>query len=208
MFRKIETRAAHAAHGRSRRSVRLEDREHRAYPRDPQRRQPARRASRASSARASTMSRRAARDRTVVVEQADHERARARRDHRRGHDQRRAWAARCAGAQTRRGRSLATAGVDAVSGPLLDAKGAAELLNVPASWVLAEARADRSRTCGWAAMCGSTPTSCSSGAARGIEGRGDGSRTGSLGRLRWRYISKAPPHRWNGRGHGQHELGP
>src|SRR3954469_750416 len=28
-------------------------------------------------------------------------------------------------------------------GPLLDAKGAAALLNVPASWVLAEARADR-----------------------------------------------------------------
>lgn len=27
--------------------------------------------------------------------------------------------------------------------PLLDAKGAAELLNVPASWVLAEARANR-----------------------------------------------------------------
>ncbi len=27
--------------------------------------------------------------------------------------------------------------------PLLDAKGAAVLLNVPASWVLAEARADR-----------------------------------------------------------------
>lgn len=27
--------------------------------------------------------------------------------------------------------------------PLLDAKGAAELLNVPKSWVLAEARADR-----------------------------------------------------------------
>ncbi len=27
--------------------------------------------------------------------------------------------------------------------PLLDAKGAAELLNVPPSWVLAEARADR-----------------------------------------------------------------
>ena len=91
----------------------------------------------------STMSRRAARDRTVVVEQADHERARARRDHRRGHDQRRAWAARCAGAQTRRGRSLATAGVEAVSGPLLDAKGAAALLNVPPSWVLAEARAGR-----------------------------------------------------------------
>ena len=30
-----------------------------------------------------------------------------------------------------------------MTGPLLDAKGAAELLNVPASWVLAEARADR-----------------------------------------------------------------
>jgi excisionase family DNA binding protein len=29
------------------------------------------------------------------------------------------------------------------TGPLLDAKGAAELLAVPASWVLAEARADR-----------------------------------------------------------------
>lgn len=28
-------------------------------------------------------------------------------------------------------------------GPLLDAQGAAALLNVPASWVLAEARADR-----------------------------------------------------------------
>src|SRR3954469_7266369 len=28
-------------------------------------------------------------------------------------------------------------------GPLLDARGAAALLNVPASWVLAEARADR-----------------------------------------------------------------
>ena len=27
--------------------------------------------------------------------------------------------------------------------PLLDAKGAAEVLNVPASWILAEARADR-----------------------------------------------------------------
>ena len=30
-----------------------------------------------------------------------------------------------------------------VNGPLLDSKGAAKLLNVPASWVLAEARADR-----------------------------------------------------------------
>jgi excisionase family DNA binding protein len=30
-----------------------------------------------------------------------------------------------------------------VSAPLLDAKQAAALLNVPASWVLAEARADR-----------------------------------------------------------------
>jgi excisionase family DNA binding protein len=30
-----------------------------------------------------------------------------------------------------------------MTGKLLDAKGAAELLNVPASWVLAEARADR-----------------------------------------------------------------
>ena len=30
-----------------------------------------------------------------------------------------------------------------VTGPLLDAKGAAELLNVPPSWILAEARADR-----------------------------------------------------------------
>ena len=30
-----------------------------------------------------------------------------------------------------------------MTGPLLDAKGAAELLSVPASWVLAEARADR-----------------------------------------------------------------
>ena len=30
-----------------------------------------------------------------------------------------------------------------MSTALLDAKGAAELLNVPASWVLAEARADR-----------------------------------------------------------------
>lgn len=30
-----------------------------------------------------------------------------------------------------------------MTGPLLDAKGAAELLNVPASWVLAEARANR-----------------------------------------------------------------
>jgi excisionase family DNA binding protein len=30
-----------------------------------------------------------------------------------------------------------------VTGKLLDAKGAAELLNVPASWILAEARADR-----------------------------------------------------------------
>jgi excisionase family DNA binding protein len=30
-----------------------------------------------------------------------------------------------------------------VPGPLLDAEGAARLLNVPASWVLAEARADR-----------------------------------------------------------------
>lgn len=29
------------------------------------------------------------------------------------------------------------------TGPLLDADGAAELLNVPASWVLAQARADR-----------------------------------------------------------------
>lgn len=30
-----------------------------------------------------------------------------------------------------------------MNGPLLDAAGAAELLNVPASWLLAEARADR-----------------------------------------------------------------
>jgi excisionase family DNA binding protein len=30
-----------------------------------------------------------------------------------------------------------------MTGPLLDAKGAADLLNVPASWILAEARADR-----------------------------------------------------------------
>ena len=30
-----------------------------------------------------------------------------------------------------------------MTGPLLDSKGAAELLNVPASWILAEARADR-----------------------------------------------------------------
>jgi excisionase family DNA binding protein len=30
-----------------------------------------------------------------------------------------------------------------VTGPLLDAKGAADLLSVPASWILAEARADR-----------------------------------------------------------------
>ena len=30
-----------------------------------------------------------------------------------------------------------------MTAPLLDAKGAAELLSVPASWVLAEARADR-----------------------------------------------------------------
>jgi excisionase family DNA binding protein len=30
-----------------------------------------------------------------------------------------------------------------MTGPLLDSKGAAKLLNVPASWVLAEARADR-----------------------------------------------------------------
>jgi excisionase family DNA binding protein len=30
-----------------------------------------------------------------------------------------------------------------VTGPLLDATGAAELLSVPKSWVLAEARADR-----------------------------------------------------------------
>lgn len=30
-----------------------------------------------------------------------------------------------------------------MSPPLLEAKGAAELLNVPASWVLAEARSDR-----------------------------------------------------------------
>jgi excisionase family DNA binding protein len=30
-----------------------------------------------------------------------------------------------------------------MSGPLLDAAAAAELLNVPKSWVLAEARADR-----------------------------------------------------------------
>jgi len=30
-----------------------------------------------------------------------------------------------------------------IPGSLLDADGAAELLNVPASWVLAEARADR-----------------------------------------------------------------
>jgi excisionase family DNA binding protein len=33
--------------------------------------------------------------------------------------------------------------VDASAAPLLDAKGAGALLNVPASWVLAEARADR-----------------------------------------------------------------
>jgi excisionase family DNA binding protein len=33
--------------------------------------------------------------------------------------------------------------VDAVNGSLLDAKQAGELLNVPSSWVLAEARADR-----------------------------------------------------------------
>jgi excisionase family DNA binding protein len=30
-----------------------------------------------------------------------------------------------------------------MTGPLLDAKGAADLLSVPASWILAEARADR-----------------------------------------------------------------
>ena len=30
-----------------------------------------------------------------------------------------------------------------MTGPLLDAKGAAELLNVPPSWILAEARANR-----------------------------------------------------------------
>ena len=30
-----------------------------------------------------------------------------------------------------------------MTGPLLDAKGAAELLNVPASWIFAEARANR-----------------------------------------------------------------
>jgi excisionase family DNA binding protein len=30
-----------------------------------------------------------------------------------------------------------------VTGPLLDADGAAELLNVPKTWILAEARADR-----------------------------------------------------------------
>jgi excisionase family DNA binding protein len=30
-----------------------------------------------------------------------------------------------------------------MTGALLDSKGAAELLNVPASWILAEARADR-----------------------------------------------------------------
>jgi excisionase family DNA binding protein len=30
-----------------------------------------------------------------------------------------------------------------MTGPLLDAKQAARLLNVPASWILAEARADR-----------------------------------------------------------------
>jgi excisionase family DNA binding protein len=33
--------------------------------------------------------------------------------------------------------------VAVVSGALLDAEGAAELLNVPRTWVLAEARADR-----------------------------------------------------------------
>jgi excisionase family DNA binding protein len=41
------------------------------------------------------------------------------------------------------GSSARATAVHASVVPLLDAKGAAALLNVPASWVLAEARADR-----------------------------------------------------------------
>src|SRR5215208_2440014 len=56
--------------------------------------------------------------------------------------------------------------------PLLDANGAAALLTVPATWVLAEARADRIPHVRLGAMSGSTQRSCRCGGRRGAAGRG------------------------------------
>src|SRR4051794_19223463 len=68
--------------------------------------------------------------------------------------------------------SLDHESADADPRPLLDARGAGALLNVPPSWVLAEARANRIPHVRLGATFGSTATSYKRGGAPGAADRG------------------------------------